>query len=174
MMHLKIRKILPLLLLLLLPLSGCIEGVPGISAFQDTVPVTTLSPPVADAAPALPPLVCRLGRGTAMFGSGWRAFQDAEFYLPHGAPSNVTLQRKGGAETAVIQGLFSADSQKIVFCPFLRAAKDGQIACFSIYALDSDWQAGIKRTFDIPRAVRGADITCAYDAAHLRSLATPD
>jgi hypothetical protein len=71
-----------------------------------------------------------------------------------------------------IQALFDGDGQKLIFCPFLNVAPDQRISCSSLYALEDDLQAGIKRTFDIPSAVRGGSITCAYTQENLRSLTT--
>ena len=79
-----------------------------------------------------------------------------------------------------IQALFDGSGQKVIFCPFLIKSgpntpppPDQRISCSSLYALDDDLHDGIKRTFDIPAAVRGGAITCAYEEEHLRSLKPP-
>jgi len=72
-----------------------------------------------------------------------------------------------------MQVFFDTEGQKMIFCPAVTAAPGGKVACASIYMLEDDLQAGIKRTFDVPNAVQGSAITCAYAQDHFRSLTVP-
>lgn len=69
-----------------------------------------------------------------------------------------------------VQAFFDRSGQKMVFCPVVDAPPGQRIACASLYALDEDLHDGIKRTFDIPDAVRGGAITCAYEQKKLKKL----
>ncbi len=143
-------------------------------------PETEERPPVAvsqitspPATPEMPPLYCRIGRGTALFGHRWDAFSDTLFTLNRGASVNLKISRARDNEAMTIQALFDGSGQKIIFCPFLDVPQHKPIACASIYALEEDLREGIKRTFDIPAALRGGFITCAYSREKLRSLSVP-
>ena len=70
----------------------------------------------------------------------------------------------------MIQGIFDASGQKLIFCPVIDGPPDKKVTCASLYALEDDLNAGIKRSFDIPDAVRGADISCARNAKDLQKL----
>lgn len=121
--------------------------------------------------PNNPPLYCRVGRGSAFFDRDWYDFNDTIFALPRGVPANVAITRLRGDGQMTIQALFDSAGQKLIFCPFVtKGAPDERISCSSLYALDNDLKDGIKRTFDIPQAVRGGAITCAYAQDKLRSL----
>jgi len=167
-MPFKIRK-LPIKAVLIscsLLLSACLSEPdrPPIAVSQMTTPAPS---------PALPPLYCRVGRGSALFGHDWYDFNDALFILHRGDPVNLKISssRNGGEMT--IRAVFDGGGQKLIFCPFINAASSQQIFCTSLYALEEDLQEGIKRTFDIPGVVRGGGITCAYSQEKLRPLATP-
>jgi hypothetical protein len=96
-------------------------------------------------------------------------FRTVDFVLEPGGRTPVRLRTKSG-DALMLQGRFDAEGQKLVFCPVIDAPPGERIACSSIYALEDDLQMGIKRTFDVPDAVRGAAITCAYDSAKLKDL----
>jgi hypothetical protein len=128
--------------------------------------VASMAAPVG----AGPRLVCRTGRGTALFGKAWAPFAETTFTIPAGSRVNIPLARYNGNGTTTMQGLFDKDGQKIIFCPVVQGPPDARIACTSLYALDDDLQAGLKRTFDVPELVRGAAITCAFAAENLKDL----
>jgi hypothetical protein len=111
---------------------------------------------------ALPPLSCRVWQGMAHFQRGWYEFTEARFQLGAGARVNVPLAKAKGAEMIAIQGFFDAEGQKLIFCPVVDGPPDQRVACMSLYALDDDLKAGIKRSFDVPDAIRGAEIACGY------------
>ncbi len=171
-MFLKIRKLITGLTFAggMLLLSGCAmePPIPPVSVSEVTTPPST---------PDTPPLYCRIGRGSALFGRDWYDFREVDFVLSRGTPADVRLTRIRGTQEMAIQALFDGSGQKLIFCPFFRspgaAAPDQRIACSSLYALDDDLHDGIKRTFDIPAAVRGGSITCSYQQEHLKSLKSP-
>ena len=115
-------------------------------------------------------IYCRTGRGTARFPEGWYAFSDADFILPDSDRVGVALQRKKAGSESSIMGYFDRRGQKILFCPVVEAPPGERIPCASLYALDDDLDMGIRRTLDIPNAMRGGVITCAYDPKALRKL----
>ncbi len=120
--------------------------------------------------PATPPLYCRIGRGDAHFAKGWAGYNEAFFSLEPDARVTVPIvERKGGGMAQVV-GIFDTGGQKLIFCPMVDGPPDKRIACTSLYALDDDLTAGVKRTFDIPSALRGASITCAYRQDALQKL----
>jgi len=177
-MRLKIQKLLIAALLAScpLPLAACL---PDMSILYDdykppTVAVssiTTPSPPAPER--AAPTLYCRVGHGEALFGINWRDFYDTTFALPEGDYINVKIPRVRSQEDMTIQALFDNSGQKVIFCPVIDAPPDRRISCFSIYAMEDDLQEGIKRTLDIPGAIRGGTITCAYQQANLKPLTAP-
>ncbi|TAL30304.1 MAG: hypothetical protein EPN97_12850 [Alphaproteobacteria bacterium] len=115
-------------------------------------------------------LYCRIGRGDAHFGRSWAAYTEAAFALAPGAKVTIPIMRKKGAESMDIMGLFDTEGQKLIFCPMVEGPPDKRVACTSLYALDEDLKAGIKRTFDIPAAIRGGEITCAYEEKKLQKI----
>lgn len=115
-------------------------------------------------------LLCRVGRGSARFDKKWLEFPDADFALSPQSRINVPLHPKKGSGTMSFQAMFDRDGQRLVFCPLVDGPPDERVSCASVYALDDDLQAGIKRTFDIPDGIAGASITCAYDKSHLQKL----
>lgn len=158
------------LLTAILPLAACVT--------DGFLPHMAPSPPVAvaeittpPATPENPPLYCTIGRGSALFGHEWYDFSDTTFALQRGVPANVAVGRQRGDQQMTIQALFDGSGQKLIFCPFVGAPAGQRISCSSLYALDDDLKDGIKRTFDIPQAIRGGAITCAYAEDKLRSLA---
>ena len=175
-MFLKIRKLIPgaAAVLFSLLLSACGMDLDFFSPSPPPPPpvavkdVTTPAP-----APDTPPLYCVIGHGSALFGRDWYDFSEAGFALYRGEPADIKLTRVHSNEQMTVRALFDGSGQKLIFCPFLNVQQDQRISCSSLYALDDDLHDGIKRTFDIPSAVRGGAITCAYEQEHLRSLKTP-
>lgn len=164
-------KALPLILLL--TLGGC-NGMPDFSGMMGPKFKPLDSDVAAMAAPEPvgqgKSLYCVAGRGNALFAKSWLPLADTEFRLTPMSRANVTLQPAKGGPEAQIQAMFDLDGQRIVFCPLKDGPPDARVSCSSIYALEDDLQAGIKRTFDIPEAVSGASISCAYDRAQLQKL----
>ena len=140
-----------------------------------TVEVSKMTTPATGALvmPEKPPLYCKIGRGSALFGREWYDFSDTLFALHQGLRVNINVSRVRSSETMTIQVFFDGNGQKLIFCPVVDAAPNQRISCASLYALEDDLQDGIKRTFDIPAAVRGGMITCAYNQASLKPLNTP-
>ncbi|HYD19342.1 MAG TPA: hypothetical protein VEF76_12775 [Patescibacteria group bacterium] len=166
-----------LLLAFLLPLAlgGC-DRLPDLAQyFQPKPQYKTLDSEVASLAAPAPAaagssLYCTVGRGSAKFGRNWKDFSDTQFRLTPQSRANVALPAKKGGEEMAFQAMFDLEGQKLLFCPVVQGDPDDKVACASIYALDDDLQAGIKRTFDIPDAVRGGAITCAYKTENLKKL----
>lgn len=142
---------------------------PQISTIQ---PISVTDMVSKDQPAPAPQLYCQIGRGSALFGRDWYDFQDTPFGLNRGAPARVLLTRTRGDAQMTIQALFDASGQKLIFCPYLNVAPGEKISCTSLYMLEDDFKAGIRRTFDIPQAVRGGQITCAYDSQKLQPLST--
>jgi hypothetical protein len=167
------RIIVPAAVFSLLLLSAC-AGSPDMDFLGPRYdPVTADIARAAAPAPVRKtrPLYCAVANGTAHIGKAWLGFARADFTLSRDLPVNVTLYpRKAGGEGLTFQGIFEPEGQKMVFCPVVHAAPGTRISCFSLYALDEDLQAGIKRTFDIPNAVQGAFVTCAYNKSALKKL----
>lgn len=116
------------------------------------------------------PLYCRVDKGAALFGRSYVDFSQKDFTLVAQDRVNVQLSPKKGGGSFAFQGYFDREGQRLVFCPLVHAAPNERIACTSLYALDDDLEMGIKRTFDIPDALRGGQITCAFNTKNLRKL----
>lgn len=166
------------ILLLPLLLSAC-DQIPDLSKYfqpQAKPKFRTLDSDVASmAAPATgeaasQTLDCRVGLGSAKFGKLWKDFDETEFRLAPQSRVNVPLSPKKGDDQMSFQAMFDLEGQKLMFCPLVNGDPGDEIACASIYALDDDLAAGIKRTFDIPDALRGGSISCAYDPKNLKKL----
>ena len=70
------------------------------------------------------------------------------------------LNRKWGKDTAPLYIRYEQSGQKLVLCP-IENVQDGQkILCTSIYAIEEDFDMGVKRTLDISKIVRGGNIEC--------------
>jgi hypothetical protein len=166
-----LRRTAVFALLSTLLLSGC-GGMDWFGGRQQFPQLEIESTLAAAPEPLTPhdPLLCRIGRGTAHFRAGWEGFGTADFRLAPGGRANVPLARKKGSDYVTIQGIFDADGQKLIFCPVIDGPPDKRIACSSLYALDEDLKLGIKRTFDVPGAIRGSEISCAYNAGLLKPL----
>ncbi len=165
-------------LLLPLFLAAC-DQMPDLSKYfqaQGKPKFRTLDSDVASmAAPATgeagsQSLDCRVGMGAAKFGKLWKDFDETEFRLAPQSRVNVPLSPKKGAEKMSFQAMFDLEGQKLMFCPLVNGDPGDEVACSSIYALDDDLAAGIKRTFDIPDALRGGSISCAYDEKNIKKL----
>ncbi len=167
-----------LILLLPLFLAAC-DQMPDLSKYfpgQAKPKFRTLDSDVASmAAPATgeaasQSLDCRVGLGSAKFGKQWKDFDETEFRLAPQSRVNVPLSPRKGGEQMSFQAMFDLEGQKLMFCPLVNGDPGDEVACASIYALDDDLEAGIKRTFDIPDALRGGSISCAYDENNLKRL----
>ena len=134
-----------------------------------TIDVARMKSPVPTP-PGAPLLYCRIGRGSALFGRNWYDFDETLFTLHRGDRISVSVPRQRGAEAMTIQAIFDSGGQKMVFCPVIAGPPDQHIRCTSLYMLEDDLQDGIKRTFDIPDAVRGGEISCATAPGNLKSL----
>jgi hypothetical protein len=128
---------------------------PPAAAGQNTAPRTAVDPH-----PYGPFIQCTVFDGQAKFPSGWFPLQNTDFKIRRGDSNSFTLHSKKN-EMREIYVRFDDAGQKMVFCPETEdAGRNGKIACYSIYALEDDFDAGIKRTFDVPKAVRGSEMTC--------------
>jgi len=161
-------------------LSGCDAAMNMINPPSPPPTVNVADVTRAPPTPDTPPLYCKIGHGSALFGREWYDFGETEFQLHRGQPADVTLTRLRSPQQMSIQALFDGSGQKLIFCPYLTLkpnnatpAADQRISCASLYALDDDLRDGIKRTFDIPAAERGGAITCAYSPERLKSLTPP-
>lgn len=116
------------------------------------------------------PVLCRVWGGAAQFETGIKDFSTADFAVWPKGRTNVTLTASGffAHGTFVFQAYFDDEGQKMIFCPMTEGPLNKKIACSSIYALDDDYDDGIKRTFDIPQAVQGGEITCAHSKSAFR------
>jgi len=160
----KIFLLLPLLL-------GACESMPHMDVFGPkyepiTYEVARMAAPQAPN--AAPPVYCRASKGSARFDGAWKDFATADFTVVPAARAPVNLSPLKGAGALNLEAYFDDDGQKIIFCPVMDGPPEKKIPCSSIYALEDDLQDGIKRTFDIPDAVQGGAISCAYDAGKLK------
>lgn len=149
-----------------LPAPSWISGGESFSSVDD--------PTAAQAVPAAQPgsgaVNCVVGKGAARFARGWYDFEETRFTLRDAQRVNVTLRRSRSGDSMAFQGMFDSAGQKMLFCPVRSGPPDQRIPCASLYMLEDDLEAGVKRTFDIPDAVRGGGISCAYDRARLPKL----
>jgi hypothetical protein len=144
---------------LLLAACGMTPPAPAVNE----VPVAAAAEPAADSSP-VPPVFCNVSKGSARFADGWRDFGPADFALPPGLRVTVALHPSHGAEETGFQASLDAAGQKMLFCPVIDGPPGRKISCASVYALDDDLDAGIKRTFDIPDAVEGGQLSCGHSA----------
>lgn len=158
-------------LALLLTLGACGMAGPSKPVFQPLA--LDLSGDMAPRDPALAgaDVYCTAGHGTAMLDRQWRGYKTTGFVLPgSGQPSSIRIDAAKGGMTAQMRGYYDAEGQRMVFCPVKGGPPDATIDCASLYALDEDLTVGIKRTFDVPQAIQGAQISCAHDQAALQPL----
>jgi hypothetical protein len=152
------------------------EEMPHLSVFgpnyqpmtYDVAKMAAPAPVDAPAAPASPPVVCRVTKGSAKFGEAWEDFRPADFTVTRDTHVTVALAPLKGEKEFSFQAWYDDAGQKMIFCPVVEGPPDQKISCSSIYALDDDIDDGIKRTFDIPSAVQGGMITCAHEAGKLK------
>lgn len=131
------------------------------------------------AAPESPPeppssgkkVFCRVGKGSARFSSGWLDFLETEFTLVDNVTGHIPVTGEKKESGTSFQGLFDWKGQKITFCPETKGLAAGEkISCTSIYALDEDLSAGIKRTLDVPAVIRGGGVSCASSPDKIQKL----
>lgn len=155
-------------------LSAALAACSGVPKFRPQEPI--YKPLSADLAamstatggqPAM--LTCQIGHGQAMFGKYALAYNTVNFTLAENARTNITLRSTRG-DTAAIQGMFDHNGQKLVFCPIISGPANQQISCASFYALDDDFEMGIRRTFDVPKAIIGAELVCGFNPQRLPKL----
>lgn len=112
---------------------------------------------------SLPILHCQIREGTANFSGEWYDFKNTAFGIRQQQHQKVTIHRKWGDETTPITTHFEDGGQKLVLCALKPVIdKADKILCASLYALEDDFIHGVKRTLDIPEAVRGGVIDCKY------------
>lgn len=123
--------------------------------------VAVLAAPQGSAS-TTPEVYCRVAQGTAHFAGSWKDFKTADFTLPAATRVSVGLAPKGGGQRVAFQAFFDDAGQKMLFCPFMEGPPGQRVSCASIYVMGEDLKDGIKRTFDIPKAVQGGVIACAF------------
>ena len=108
-------------------------------------------------------VTCSVFEGQAQFVSGWFPIEKNNFEIAQGHVLSVPLKKRKHKDSINIQVRFDPEGQKMVFCPEkIDAQKGDRISCTSIYALEDDFVAGIKRTFDVPKTIRGSALQCQY------------
>lgn len=176
------KNTMPAVVLACLLLTGCAQG--GGMTFDEFMgkfkgrndaaapqaavvpsPASVSSAPVA----LLPPVQCR-AKGAARFARGWFDFKETSFVLNDAQGADVTLTRASGNDKMKFRGIYDGAGQKMVFCPVVQGPPGTRVDCASLYVLEDDLTAGIRRTFDVPDGIRGGVITCAYDGKNLRKL----
>lgn len=170
------RMILPVLLCFLLtacetlglPAPAWPSGSDG--GGYDRIDDVTAAQAVPAARPGSGAVNCVVGKGAARFARGWYDFEETRFTLRDDQRVNVALRRSKSGDSMVFQGVLDNGGQKMLFCPVRTGPPGQRIICASLYMLEDDLQSGVKRTFDIPDAVRGGTISCAYDRARLLKL----
>lgn len=110
-----------------------------------------------------PPLTCLAHGGSANFGQDWYDFSPVSFDIRRYQRQNVTIPRRWGRDEMQIEVHFADNGQKLTFCA-AEEPEEGDILCASLYALENDFALGIKRTLDVPDAIRGGTIECKYHA----------
>ena len=129
--------------------------------------------PMEEVSPELPLLYCKVVRGSALFGKNWYAFKNSMFSLRQGDRTSIQITSIRNKEEMEIQVFFDKCGQKLLFCPVTEVTPDQLISCASLYALKEDLHQGIKRTFNIPDAVRDGTIACAFLQEKLKALTAP-
>ena len=107
-------------------------------------------------------LLCEVDSGNAKYQQGWYDFKSTKFAIAKGEKLRIEMPRKRGEGSAYFLGRFDANGQKLVFCPYIEVAEGQKIPCASFYTLEEDLEIGIRRTFDVPKAVRGGYLSCKY------------
>ncbi len=163
-----------------LALAGCVTGTNGKDLAAKDMEVRERSERIATMAePKLPegkPLHCRATEGAARYDGDWHDFAEYKFDIRPGQHMLVELSHgeQAGQKTPV-RLRFEPSGQKLVFCPVPGddADPDEPVSCASIYALEDDFYMGVKRTLDIPDAVRGGILFCVYDGERPQSEEEP-
>lgn len=107
-----------------------------------------------------PALECRIAEGTIHIDRDWYNYMPSQIALYKNQTDNITLKRKWGEGQIEIQMRHDQDGQRLVLCPMHLLMTQDQVLCTSIYALENDFNTGIKRTLDITDALRGGTIEC--------------
>lgn len=115
-----------------------------------------------------PFLYCRVMNGGARFENGWKNFKPRDFTLPVQTRLHVALSPVRGAGEMLLQAYYDEAGQKMIFCPVVEGPPGKKVACASLYVLQDDLEMGVKRTLDVPRAVQGANISCALDVEKIK------
>ena len=116
-------------------------------------------------------VICVIGKGAGRFGRSWADLAQTHIALPYqGQPVLVSLPARKGSQQTELEAYYDAPGQKMVFCPLVDVPSASSIPCLSLYVLEDDLQAGLKRTFDVPDAVRSAAISCAFSKDRLLKL----
>lgn len=160
---------LPLIFLL----TGCLQ-IPGLDRITELrlPPAGMNLARAAEPAPTSPeealpvrPLHCVIEKGSAQFGKKWRDFSPSNFDVRQGERITITLAGlKFSDESMTIQVRYDEGGQKMVFCPLKdNISPNAKITCASIYALEDDLELGIKRTLDVPDAVRSGVLRCGFE-----------
>lgn len=168
------QKILFAAFPLLFLLGGCVE-IPGfgripalhLPAAGMNLAKAAAPMPTDPANPATPPkpLHCIIEKGSALFGKSWRDFSPSRFDIIQGERITISLNgAKTSGQSMTIQVRYDDSGQKLVFCPFKEnLSPSAKITCASIYALEDDLAMGIKRTLDVPEALRSGVLRCGFD-----------
>lgn len=130
---------------------------------QKTTPFAVLKK-IAGAVEPKRQLLCKVDSGNAKYEQGWYDFKTTEFAITKGEKLRIEIPRKRGDGVASFLGRFDEGGQKLVFCPYLDVPEGQKIPCASFYTLEEDLELGIRRTFDVPKAVRGGYLFCKYEA----------
>lgn len=107
-----------------------------------------------------PALTCVIKNGSANFDEKWYDFKPKTIHIYKGQDIEVSLERKWGPETMPIYVRYEKSGQRLVVCPAGDIGSNQKILCSSIYALEDDFDMGIKRTLDVSKTVRGGNIEC--------------
>jgi hypothetical protein len=113
---------------------------------------------------------CRVSGGSGKIGGRLQPLAPADFMLTEEGSRTVHLYPRKGNGAVALEGWANRDRQQLVFCPAPEAgaAPTQKLSCAAFYVLDDDLAAGIKRTFDVPRTIEGASLTCANSPDRLK------
>src|SRR5690606_23880926 len=102
-------------------------------------------------APTGPAARCTVSDGSASFAGRWETYKARTFILPPAARIDVAIESTKGRKAMRFQGFYDQAGQKMTFCPFMAGPPGSRIKCTSLYVLEDDLRAGVRRTFDIPK-----------------------
>ena len=163
------RALLAASLLGILSLTGCADIPYFGTASKLNLPPAGMNLAKAAApaaiAPVGPPLHCIIEKGSALFGRSWRDFSTTRFDTLPGERSVISITEQRNSDNVMtVQVRFDENGQKLVFCPIREdVAPDAKITCASLYALEDDFTLGIKRTLDVPAALRSGVLRCGFN-----------